>query len=87
MSARRWKNSATSRHGIYPAALTDGGLGVGLRTLAETSPVPLAIEGPGLRRQPAAVEAAAYRMVADAVHAAWAASQPGSRHGDHQRHR
>jgi signal transduction histidine kinase len=57
-------------HGIYPAALTDGGLWVGLRTLAETSPVPLAIEGPGLRRQTAAVEAAAYRMVADAVHAA-----------------
>ena len=57
-------------HGIYPAALTDGGLWVGLRTLAETSPVPLVVKGPGLRRQPAAVEAAVYRMVADTVHTA-----------------
>jgi signal transduction histidine kinase len=54
-------------HGIHPAALTDGGLQVGLRTLAETSPVPLAIDGCDLRRYPAAVEAAAYRVIADAV--------------------
>ena len=40
---------------------------MGLRTLAETSPVPLVIDGHGLRRYPAAVEAAAYRLVADAV--------------------
>jgi signal transduction histidine kinase len=57
-------------HGIYPAALADAGLRAGLRTLAETSPVPLVIKGPRLRRQPAAVEAAAYRMVADTVHTA-----------------
>ena len=57
-------------HGIHPAALTDGGLPVGLRTLAETSPVPLVVDGPDPRRQPSAVEAAAYHMVADAVHAA-----------------
>jgi signal transduction histidine kinase len=57
-------------HGIYPAALADAGLQAGLRTLAETSPVPLVINGPGPRRQPAAVEAAAYRMVADTVHTA-----------------
>jgi DNA-binding NarL/FixJ family response regulator/signal transduction histidine kinase len=54
-------------HGIYPAALTDEGLGVALRTLAETSPVPLAVDWSALRRQPGAVEAAAYRMVADAI--------------------
>jgi signal transduction histidine kinase len=54
-------------HGIHPAALTDGGLQVGLRTLAETSPVPLAVDGHDPRRYPAAVEAAAYRLVADAV--------------------
>jgi signal transduction histidine kinase len=54
-------------HGIHPAALSDGGLGVGLRTLAETSPVPLIIDGPGLHRHPAAAEAAAYRLVADTV--------------------
>jgi signal transduction histidine kinase len=57
-------------HGIYPAALADEGLRVGLRTLAETSPVPLVIKGSGRRRQPAAAEVAAYRMVADAVHTA-----------------
>ena len=54
-------------HGIHPAALTDGGLQVGLRTLAETSPVPLVVDGHDPRRYPAAVEAAAYRLVADAV--------------------
>lgn len=54
-------------HGIHPAALTDGGLQVGLRTLAETSPVPLVIDGRDLRRYPAAAEAAAYRLIADAV--------------------
>jgi signal transduction histidine kinase len=63
-------------HGIYPAALADEGLRVGLRTLAETSPVPLVIKGSGGHRQPAAVEAAAYRMVADTVHTA----------GKHSRH-
>jgi signal transduction histidine kinase len=54
-------------HGIHPAALTDGGLQVGLRTLAETSPVPLVVDGHDPRRYPAAAEAAAYRLVADAV--------------------
>jgi signal transduction histidine kinase len=54
-------------HGIHPAALTDGGLQVGLRTLAETSPVPLVVDGHDPRRYPAAVEAAAYRLAADAV--------------------
>jgi signal transduction histidine kinase len=57
-------------HGIYPAALADGGLRVGLRTLAETSPVPLVINGSGPRRPSVAAEAAAYRMVADAVRTA-----------------
>lgn len=41
-------------HGIYPAALSDGGLRAGFQTLAETSPVPLIIKDPGPRRQPAA---------------------------------
>ena len=54
-------------HGIHPAALTDGGLRVGLGTLAETSPVPLAVDGHDVRRYPAAVETAAYRLIADAV--------------------
>jgi signal transduction histidine kinase len=57
-------------HGIHPAALTDGGLQVGLRTLAETSPVPLIIDGHDVRRYPAAVETAAYRLIADSVRTA-----------------
>jgi signal transduction histidine kinase len=57
-------------HGIYPAALADGGLKLGLRMLAETSPVPLVVEARDLRRMHGAVEAAAYRIVADTVHAA-----------------
>src|SRR5580704_3544802 len=63
-------------HGIYPAALADGGLRTGLVTLAETSPVPLVIDGPGPGRTPAAVEAAAYRLVADAVRIAGQAASP-----------
>jgi signal transduction histidine kinase len=55
-------------HGIHPAALTDSGLLVGVRTLAETSPVPLNVDAGDLCRYPAAVEAAAYRLVADVVH-------------------
>jgi signal transduction histidine kinase len=61
-------------HGIHPAALTDGGLRVGLRTLAETSPVPLVIDGDNRCRYPAAIEAAAYRLVADAARIASQAS-------------
>lgn len=57
-------------HGIYPAALADGGLRVGLRTLAETSPVPLVINGSGPPRPSPAAEAAAYRLVTDAVRTA-----------------
>ncbi len=56
--------------GIYPAALSDAGLEVGLQTLAETSPVPLVIHGSSSRRLPAAAEGAAYRVVADAVRTA-----------------
>jgi signal transduction histidine kinase len=54
-------------HGIHPAVLSDAGLGVGLRMLAEGSRIPLAIEGPTLRRYAAAVETAAYRLVADTI--------------------
>jgi signal transduction histidine kinase len=57
-------------HGIHPAALTDGGLGTGLLTLAETSPVPLIVAGDRAGRHPAPAEAAAYRLVADALHVA-----------------
>ena len=53
-------------HGIHPVVLTDAGLGAGLRTLAESSPVPLVVAGHDVRRHPAAV-AAAYRLVDDAI--------------------
>ena len=65
-------------HGIHPIALTDAGLRAGLRTLAETSPVPLIIHAPGSRRPPAAAEAAAYRLVADTVLMAGQSSSPAS---------
>jgi signal transduction histidine kinase len=57
-------------HGIHPVVLTDAGLGVGLRTLAESSPVPLIVQERGSRRRPAAVEAAAYRLVEDTIRTA-----------------
>lgn len=54
-------------HGIHPVVLTDAGLAVGLRTLAESSPVPLIVEGHDVRRHPEAVAAAAYRLVDDTI--------------------
>jgi signal transduction histidine kinase len=57
-------------HGIHPVVLTDAGLGAGLRTLAESSPVPLLVQEHGSRRRPAAVEAAAYRLVEDTIRTA-----------------
>ena len=57
-------------HGIHPAVLSDAGLGVGLRMFAESSRIPLMIEGHTSRRHPAAAEAAAYRLVADTIHTA-----------------
>ncbi len=57
-------------HGIHPAALTDGGLMTGLRTLAARSPVPLSVSEAGTPSRSAESEAAAYRLVAYAAHAA-----------------
>ena len=55
-------------HGIHPTALTDGGLVVGLRMLAETSPVALVVVTDQLpRRCGAAAESAVYRLVADVI--------------------
>jgi signal transduction histidine kinase len=54
-------------HGIHPVVLTDAGLVAGLRTLAESSPVPLIVAGHDVRRHPVAVAAAAYRLVDDAI--------------------
>lgn len=54
-------------HGIYPAVLTEAGLGPALQTLADTAPLPVEIEGIDDERYPAAIEAAAYFAVAEAI--------------------
>lgn len=54
-------------HGIYPAVLTEAGLGAALETLADTAPLPIAVVRTEDRRYPVAVEAAAYFAVADAT--------------------
>jgi signal transduction histidine kinase len=53
-------------HGILPAALSRGGLRAGVDTLAARSPVPVEIDV-SVGRLPAAVEATAYFVVAEAL--------------------
>jgi signal transduction histidine kinase len=53
-------------HGILPAALTHGGLRAGLDALASRMPVPVEIDV-SVGRLPAAVEATAYFVVAEAL--------------------
>ena len=53
--------------GIHPAVLTDGGLELALRALANTAPVPVEITEVPEGRLPEAVEAAAYYLIAEAV--------------------
>jgi signal transduction histidine kinase len=53
--------------GIHPAVLTEHGLGPALRSLAERSPVPVAIAGVPDRRLPAPAEAASYFLVSEAL--------------------
>jgi len=52
--------------GIHPAVLGEAGLVPALRELARRSPVPVAVSAP-VGRLPAAVEAAAYFVVAEAL--------------------
>ena len=52
--------------GIHPATLTEGGLAVALRELAERSPLPVEIAAPS-ERFPAPVEAAAYFVCSEAL--------------------
>ena len=52
--------------GIHPAILSDRGLGPALEALAQRLPLPVEIAAPG-GRLPAAVEAAAYFVVAEAL--------------------
>ncbi|WP_067484677.1 sensor histidine kinase [Actinomadura hibisca] len=54
--------------GIYPPILSDRGLGGAVRALAAAQPVPVTLDLPDDRtRAPAAVEAAAYFVVAEAL--------------------
>jgi signal transduction histidine kinase/ketosteroid isomerase-like protein len=53
-------------HGILPAALTNGGLRAGVNALASRMPVPVE-NGVSVGRLPAAVEATAYFVVAEAL--------------------
>jgi signal transduction histidine kinase len=53
-------------HGILPSALTHGGLRAGVKALASRMPVPVDI-GVTVGRLPAAVEATAYFVVAEAL--------------------
>jgi signal transduction histidine kinase len=75
-------------HGIYPAILAEAGLTPALATLADAAPLPVEIRDPIEGRYPAAVETAAYLLVAealddaasrDASHAALSLVQDGER--------
>lgn len=54
-------------HDIYPPVLDELGLGGAVSALAGRSTVPCVLDVDGLRRAPAAVEAAAYFVVAEAL--------------------
>jgi signal transduction histidine kinase len=54
-------------HGIYPAILTEAGLAPALATLADAAPLPVEIRDTAQGRYPAAVETAAYLLVAEAL--------------------
>jgi signal transduction histidine kinase len=64
-------------HGIWPAVLAEAGLEAALVSLAEDTPVPLTLEVLPDERFPAAVEAAAYLAVTEAVRRAAAAAATG----------
>ena len=57
-------------HGIYPAILTDAGLGASLSSLAETSQVPVDLTIATDERYADAVERTAYEVVVEAIEAA-----------------
>jgi signal transduction histidine kinase len=54
-------------HGIYPAILAEAGLAPALATLADAAPLPVEIPDADQGRYPAAVETAAYLLVAEAL--------------------
>src|SRR3984957_6222201 len=54
-------------HGIYPAILTEAGLGPALATLADSASVPVELDDAVQGRYPEMAETAAYLMVAEAI--------------------
>jgi signal transduction histidine kinase len=56
-------------HGIYPAILTDAGLGLALESLAESAPLPVVVRGTPDERLPEPVERAAYLVAAGSIDA------------------
>jgi signal transduction histidine kinase len=54
-------------HGIYPAILTEAGLGPALATLADSASIPVELDDDVQSRYPEMVETAAYLMVAEAI--------------------
>ncbi len=54
-------------HGIYPAILTEAGLGSALATLADEAPLPVDMRDAVEQRFPALVETTAYVVVAEAL--------------------
>jgi signal transduction histidine kinase len=67
-------------HDIYPPVLDELGLAGAASTLTSRSPIPCALDVTGLRRAPAAVEAAAYFVLAEAL--TNAAKHSGATHLD-----
>src|SRR6266540_5945106 len=68
-------------HGIYPAVLSDEGLAAAVEALAEGAPAPLGIGAMPQERFPAAVETAAYLVVAEAAKAGAARVSAARRDG------
>jgi len=54
-------------HGIYPAILTEAGLGPALATLADSAPIPVELDDAVRGRYPEVIETAAYLVVAEAI--------------------
>jgi len=73
-SATRQAQEAASQlrdlaHGIYPAILTEAGLGPALQSLAESAPLPVIVRGTVDERLPEQVERAAYLVAAGSIDA------------------
>jgi signal transduction histidine kinase len=57
----------TVAHGIYPAILTDAGLGAAVASLADVAALPVEVLEAPARRYPPAIEATAYQVVAESI--------------------